>query len=91
MEQNTLMLTKKQHAILSILADGECHTFAEMMRLLRYDDEEQRSLITWVSSLRKLLRPIGQWIVTERRYNGEVGYRHVILLTKAASPLAATD
>ena len=84
MINGSVQLTKKQLQILSILSDGLCHSFAEVMNKMGYDDAEQRTLITHISTTRASLQLHGQYIVTERMSNGSLGYRRVVLFTPAA-------
>ena len=62
---------------------GACHTVADIMKCMGYEDGEQHSVFNYVNTLRRLLESEGQTIVCERTPVGLLGYRWVLLASPA--------
>lgn len=86
-DSSKVKLTPREERFLRLLSDGQCHSFANVLRDMGYSDDEQASVFTLVSTLRRLLKPHGQTIVWEMSGQGLAGYRHVVLMSPAFSVL----
>lgn len=86
MPTKTRNLTPTEREIVAILADGQIHAKSEFYSVLQdsdltYDENPNKSgaLAVHITSIRKILRPIGQDIVFVVR-GWKHGYQHIRLL-----------
>lgn len=68
--------TPTEVRILNVLADGQPHPVAELMKCLDDELAERVNLQMHISRIRKKLAPVGQWIVCQVG-EGPRSYRHI--------------
>lgn len=67
-----------ERRMIEMLSDGLYHTTKELQECL-YDETSKAAVRVHIHSLRKKLRPVGEDIACEMRYN-KFYYRHILLL-----------
>ncbi len=77
-------LTRVQARMLALLSDGQPHSRESLHALLWDTDAPVGNIHTHISTLRKKLRPLGQWIVCEYARR-TIHYRRIILYAGSVS------
>lgn len=78
-------LTRVQARMLALLSDGQPHSREALHALLWDTDAPVGNIHTHISTLRKKLRPLGQWIVCEYARR-TIHYRRIVLYGDSVSP-----
>jgi hypothetical protein len=73
-----LHFTPSEERFLMVLADQQCHSSREFLKVL-YDNEEGKGVNVKdiIYKLRKKLKTVGHDIVSVKLFAGVTGYRHV--------------
>lgn len=77
MAMATLKLTPTQKKFYDLMADGERHRIPEFRMVMNDDLATEAAIAVRISSLRAILKGIGEDVVCERAENRQKTYRRV--------------